>query len=32
VNLSYYKDRTREWISVSGTAKVSRDRETIRRL
>ena len=32
VNLSYYKDRTREWISVSGTAKISRDRETIRRL
>ena len=32
VNLSYYKDRTREWISVSGIAKVSRDRETIREL
>jgi general stress protein 26 len=32
VNLAYYKDRTREWVSVSGTAKVSRDRETIRQL
>ena len=32
VNLAYYKDRTREWISVAGLAKVSRDRETIRRL
>ena len=29
VNLSYFKDRTREWISVSGLAKISRDRETI---
>ena len=26
VNLAYYKDRTREWISVAGLAKVSRDR------
>ena len=32
VNLSYYRDRTREWVSVSGTARVSRDREQIRRL
>jgi general stress protein 26 len=32
VNLSYYKDRTREWISVSGLATISRDRETIREL
>jgi general stress protein 26 len=32
VNLAYYKDRTREWISVSGLAKISRDRETIRQL
>ena len=32
VNLAYYKDRTREWISVSGIAKISRDRETIRQL
>ena len=32
VNLAYYKDRTREWISVSGIATVSKDRETIRKL
>ena len=32
VNLSYYKDRTREWISVSGLAAISRDREAIREL
>ena len=32
VNLAYYKDRTREWVSVSGTAKISQDRETIRKL
>jgi general stress protein 26 len=32
INLSYYKDRTREWISVSGTAKMTRDREKIREL
>ena len=32
VNLSYYKDRTREWVSVSGVAKISQDRETIRKL
>jgi general stress protein 26 len=32
VNLAYYKDRTREWISVSGLAKVSRDRQTIAQL
>ena len=32
VNLSYYKDRTREWVSVSGTAIVSRDRRAIREL
>ena len=32
VNLSYYRDRTREWVSVSGTARISRDRELIRRL
>jgi general stress protein 26 len=32
VNLAYYKDRTREWISVSGTAVLSRDREKIREL
>ena len=27
INLSYYKDRTREWISVSGLATISRDRQ-----
>lgn len=32
VNLSYYKDRTREWISVSGLAHISRDRGRIREL
>jgi general stress protein 26 len=32
VNLSYYKDRTREWVSVSGIAKISTDREKIREL
>jgi len=32
LNLSYYKDRTREWISVSGIATISRDRDKIREL
>jgi general stress protein 26 len=32
VNLSYYKDRTREWISVSGIAKMTRDRAKIHEL
>jgi general stress protein 26 len=32
VNLAYYKDRTREWISVSGIATISRDRAKIREL
>ena len=32
VNLSYYKDRTREWVSVSGLAVISRDRAKIREL
>jgi general stress protein 26 len=32
VNLSYYKDRTREWVSVSGLARTSRDRATIQAL
>ena len=32
VNLSYYKDGTREWVSVSGTARVTRDQATIREL
>ena len=29
VNLSFYKDRTREWISVAGLARITRDRATI---
>ena len=32
LNLSYYKDRTREWISVSGIATVTSDREKIQKL
>src|SRR5687768_17575843 len=32
VNLSYYKDRTREWVSVSGLAIISRDRAKIHEL
>ncbi|MFN2384762.1 MAG: pyridoxamine 5'-phosphate oxidase family protein [Thermoanaerobaculia bacterium] len=32
VNLSYYRDRTREWVSVSGTAEISKDRAKIREL
>lgn len=32
VNLSFYRDRTREWVSVSGTAIISRDRSLIRGL
>jgi general stress protein 26 len=32
VNLSYYKDRTREWVSVSGLASVTRDRAKIHEL
>jgi general stress protein 26 len=32
VNLSYYKDRTREWVSVSGIAVVTRDRQKIHEL
>ena len=32
VNLGFYKDRTREWVSVAGTAKVSRDRALVHRL
>lgn len=32
INLAYYKDRTREWVSVSGMASVSRDRAKIRDL
>jgi general stress protein 26 len=29
VNVSYYKDRTREWVSVSGRGILSRDRDLI---
>ena len=32
VNLAYYKDRTREWVSVSGLAAISQDRRAIREL
>jgi general stress protein 26 len=32
INLSYYKDRTREWVSVSGIAMVTRDRKKIHEL
>jgi general stress protein 26 len=32
VNLAYYKDRTREWVSVSGRARVVDDRQKIREL
>lgn len=29
VNVSYYRDRTREWVSVSGKAILSKDRDLI---
>jgi general stress protein 26 len=32
VNLAYYKDRTMEWVSVSGIAHISRDRDKIHEL
>lgn len=32
VNLAYYKDSSREWVSISGVAAISRDREKIREL
>jgi len=32
VNLAYFRENTREWVSVSGTAWLSRDREKIREL
>ena len=32
INLAYYKDRTREWVSVSGVATLSRDRAKIHEL
>jgi general stress protein 26 len=32
LNLSYYRDSNREWVSVSATAIISRDRDKIREL
>jgi general stress protein 26 len=32
VNLAFYRDRTREWVSVSGTALLTQDRSVIREL
>lgn len=32
VNLAYYKQKSYEWVSVSGVARLSRDREKIREL
>ena len=32
VNLAFYRDRTREWVSVSGTARISQDRKKIHEL
>ena len=32
INLSFYKDSSREWISVSGMATISRDRAKIKEL
>ena len=32
VNLTYYKDRTREWVSISGVARLTKDREKIQEL
>ncbi len=32
VNLAFYKDRTREWVSVAGTADLTDDRALIHRL
>jgi general stress protein 26 len=32
VNLAYYRDRSREWVSVSGIATVSQDRRAIHEL
>jgi general stress protein 26 len=32
INLTYYRDANREWVSVSGLATVSRDRDKIREL
>ena len=32
VNVSFYRDRTREWVSVSGHGRIDRDRDKIREL
>ena len=32
VNLAFYKDKSREWVSVSGIATVSTDRDLVREL
>ena len=32
LSLTYYKDRTREWVSVSGVAQVTQDRQKIHEL
>ena len=32
LNLSYYKNSNKEWVSVSGTAVISRDRQKIKEL
>jgi general stress protein 26 len=32
VNVAFYREKTREWVSVSGTARVTDDRETVRRI
>lgn len=32
VNLAFYRSNVREWVSISGTAGISRDREKIRAL
>ena len=32
VNLAYYKNKSREWVSVSGTAQVTQDRNLIKEL
>lgn len=32
VNLTYYRESSREWVSVSGLATISRDRQKIREL
>ena len=32
INLSYYKDRTREWLSVPGLVTITRDRQKSREL